>query len=175
MLMDLKKSYAIMMNDLSEVFSSKAIYMPMIAVPVFFALLFPLLTFYISTYNLSGIATRIIGTAEQISSAKVNGAVFMSYFAVYILGPTFMTMPIFTASVIAADSFAGEKERRTSEALLSTPVKNSELLVGKISASLLPTILLTLAVFAIYGSTINYLAFRTHSIRIYSLRLRGPL
>ena len=100
--MDLKKSYAIMMNDLSEVFSSKAIYMPMIAVPVFFALLFPLLTFYISTYNLSGIATRIIGTAEQISSAKVNGAVFMSYFAVYILGPTFMTMPIFTASVIEA-------------------------------------------------------------------------
>ena len=166
MLMDLKKSYAIMMNDLSEVFSSKAIYMPMIAVPVFFALLFPLLTFYISTYNLSGIATRIIGTAEQISSAKVNGAVFMSYFAVYILGPTFMTMPIFTASVIAADSFAGEKERRTSEALLSTPVKNSELLVGKISASLLPTILLTLVVFAIYGSTINYLAFRTFSTYI---------
>jgi ABC-2 type transport system permease protein len=157
--MDLRKSYAIIVNDLSEIFSSKAIYMPMIAVPTFFAIMLPIMTFYISTYNLSGIATRIIGTAEQVSTTAVNGPVFMSYFAVYVLGPIFMTMPIFTASVIAADSFAGEKERKTSEALLSTPITTSELLVGKIVASFLPTVLLTLAVFAIYGSAINYLAY----------------
>src|SRR5271155_2132400 len=128
--MDLGKSYAIMANDLSEVFSSKAIYMPMIAVPTFFAIMLPLLTFYISTYNISGIAKSIVGAAGPIAGASLNGPLFMAYFSVYVLGPIFMTMPIFTASVIAADSFAGEKERKTSEALLSTPVTTPELLLG---------------------------------------------
>ena len=85
----------------------------------------------------------------------------MSYFSVYVLGPIFMTMPIFTAAVIAADSFAGEKERKTSEALLSTPITTSELLIGKMAASFIPAVVLTLAVFAIYGSMINYLAFKS--------------
>jgi ABC-type Na+ efflux pump permease subunit len=63
--------------------------------------------------------------------------------------------------VIAADSFAGEKERKTSEALLSTPVTTSELLIGKMAASFIPAVVLTLMVFAIYGSMINYFAFRS--------------
>ncbi|MDE1767978.1 MAG: ABC transporter permease subunit [Candidatus Micrarchaeota archaeon] len=159
--MDFKKSYAIMANDLSEVFSSKAIYMPMIAVPTFFAIMLPILTFYVSTYNISGIASRIIGTATAVvGTSSIGGPVFMAYFSVYVLGPIFMTMPIFTASVIAADSFAGEKERKTSEALLSTPITIQELLIGKMAASFLPAVVLTLAVFAIYGSVTNYLAYK---------------
>ncbi len=159
--MNIGKAYAIMVNDLSEVFSSKAIYMPMIAVPAFFAIMLPLLTFYISTYNISGIASRIVGSASPIAVGGFNGPVFMAYFSVYVLGPIFMTMPIFTAAVIAADSFAGEKERKTAEALLSTPIKTSELLFGKIAASFIPAVLLTLAVFAIYGSVTNYLSFKS--------------
>ncbi len=158
--MNLRKSYAIMANDLSEVFSSKAIYMPMIAVPTFFAIMLPILTFYISTYNLTGFASHVIGAASPIAGASLNGPLFMAYFSVYVLGPIFMTMPIFTAAVIAADSFAGEKERKTSEALLSTPISTSELLIGKTAASFIPAVLLTLAVFAIYGSVTNYLAFK---------------
>ncbi len=160
--MNLERSYAIMINDLSEVFSSKAIYMPMIAVPSFFAILLPVLTFYISTYNISGVATRILGAAGAIATADaggLNGPVFMAYFSVYVLGPIFMTMPIFTAAVIAADSFAGEKERKTSEALLSTPITTSELLVGKMAASFVPAIALTMLVFLLYGSVTNYLSF----------------
>jgi ABC-type Na+ efflux pump permease subunit len=159
--MDLRKSYAIMSNDISEVFSSKAIYMPMIAVPAFFAVMLPVLTYYISIYNLSGLAAHLVGSAaDLVSGIGPNGQRFMAYFSIYVLGPIFMTMPIFTASVIAADSFAGEKERKTSEAILSTPVTTIELLVGKIAASFIPAVLLTLVVFAIYGSMINYLSMK---------------
>ncbi|MBD3171504.1 ABC transporter permease subunit [Candidatus Bathyarchaeota archaeon] len=35
-----------------------------------------------------------------------------------------------SSSVIATDSFAGEKERNTLEVLLATPLTDSELLVG---------------------------------------------
>ena len=52
--MNVGRSYAILANDLSEVFGSTAIYVPMIAVPTFFAIMLPLLTFYVSTYNLGG-------------------------------------------------------------------------------------------------------------------------
>ena len=86
----------------------------------------------------------------------------MAYFAVSVLGPIFMTMPIFTASVIAADSFAGEKERKTSEALLSTPIRTEELLLGKIMASFIPAVLLTVAIFAIYGFVTNQLALSSY-------------
>jgi ABC-type Na+ efflux pump permease subunit len=65
-------------------------------------------------------------------------------------------MPIITASVLAADSFAGEKERKTAEALLLTPATNEELLVGKILASLIPAVLLTAIVFLIYAGIIDF-------------------
>jgi ABC-type Na+ efflux pump permease subunit len=84
----------------------------------------------------------------------------MQYFAVNILGPIFLTMPILTASVIAADSFSGEKERKTAEALLATPVKVSEMLLGKILASFIPTVVLTVVIFGIYGGIVNLLAYQ---------------
>jgi ABC-type Na+ efflux pump permease subunit len=133
----------------------------MLAVPLFFAIALPLFTFYITLYNAPVLMMRIasITTAPSYLRSLIGSSSLLAYFSVSILGPVFMTMPILTASVIAADSFAGEKERKTSEALLSTPVSMKELLLGKILASLIPTILLTICVFALYGSVVNVLAF----------------
>ncbi|MBO3755371.1 MAG: ABC transporter permease subunit [Candidatus Brockarchaeota archaeon] len=44
------------------------------------------------------------------------------FFTLYILAQFFLIIPVMTSSVIAADSFAGEKERKTIEALLATPI-----------------------------------------------------
>ena len=46
---------------------------------------------------------------------------------VYFFAPFFLIIPVMSSSVIAADSFAGEKERNTLEALLATPLTDSEL------------------------------------------------
>ena len=159
-MMNVRKSYAIAVKDLTEVFSSPSIYVPMLGVPTFFAVALPLLTFYAAKYGAVNIAAKIIGTTAAIPATLPTGnLIFMSFFAVSVLGPVFLTMPIFTATVIAADSFAGEKERKTSEALLSTPVETDELLLGKIMASLIPAVLLTGVVFALYGYVTNWLAF----------------
>ncbi len=160
--MDFAKSYAIAIKDVKEVFSSASIYGPMLGVPLFFAILLPVLTFYVAIYAAPAIASRILPEAV-ITAASVsnpNSLKFMLFFTVNVLGPVFLTMPILTASVIAADSFAGEKERKTSEALLSTSITIPEMLLGKIMASLIPTILLTVGVFALYGTITNALAFR---------------
>ncbi|MEM0124415.1 MAG: ABC transporter permease subunit, partial [Candidatus Micrarchaeaceae archaeon] len=129
-----------------------------IGVPLFFAIVLPVLTFYVAEYAAPGIASRFI-SAVNVHVANVGSFAFMSFFSVSILGPIFLTLPIITASVIAADSFAGEKERKTAEALLTTPLSNFELMLGKILASFIPTVLLTFAIFAIYGITTNYLSY----------------
>ncbi|MGC8478386.1 MAG: ABC transporter permease subunit [Candidatus Micrarchaeia archaeon] len=167
--MDLENSFAIAMKDMREVFTSISIYGPMLGVPLFFAIFLPVLTFYVSEHAAPALASKIFSVALPVaaSSAKqINSASFMAFFSIYVLGPIFLTMPILTASVIAADSFVGEKERKTAEALFSTPVKNSELLFGKMFASLVPTILLTLGVFTIYGAITDMLSYSSFGVYI---------
>jgi ABC-type Na+ efflux pump permease subunit len=155
------KSYAIAIKDLTEVFTSVEIYGPMIGVPVFFAIMLPFLTFYVTQHSAGSVLSKLIATPASIAGISASaGLIFMTFFSISVLGPIFLTMPILTASVIAADSFAGEKERKTSEALLATPVTRSELLLGKIIASFVPTVILTVAVFAIYGYITNYLSLQ---------------
>ena len=64
--------------------------------------------------------------------------------------PLFLLVPFMVANVIAADSFAGERERRTLEALLYTPPTDAELFVGKVLAAGLPGLAASWLGFALY-------------------------
>lgn len=59
---------------------------------------------------------------------------------VHLIAPLFMTLPVMLASVLAADSFAGERERKTLEYLLNSPATDRELVVGKMLAAWLPAL-----------------------------------
>jgi ABC-type Na+ efflux pump permease subunit len=157
-MVDSGKVYAIAIKDLKEAFASLAIYGPMIGIPLFFAFTLPVFTIYVSKYAGPEIVQRIIGVAAAGAAAAYGSSkfLFVQFFSVSILGPIFMTMPIITASVIAADSFAGEKERKTAESLLTTPASDMDLLLGKVLASLIPAVLLTVAVFIVYAAVSNY-------------------
>ncbi len=148
--------YAIAMKDMKEAFSSISIYGPMLGIPLFFAVVLPVFTVYISSYGGAAIAARLFGTAVAVPAGIGKNLLFIKFFAINILGPIFLTMPIITASVIAADSFSGEKERKTAESLFVTPATNIELLMGKILASLIPAFLLTVVVFVLYAGITNY-------------------
>jgi ABC-2 type transport system permease protein len=68
----------------------------------------------------------------------------------YLLAPMFLILPLMTSSIIGADSFAGEKERKTMEALLYTPATERELFFGKMLAAFVPAMLLTVGTFIVY-------------------------
>ncbi|MFV9504333.1 MAG: ABC transporter permease subunit [Oscillochloridaceae bacterium umkhey_bin13] len=55
----------------------------------------------------------------------------------------FLIVPMFLPSLLAAYSIVGEKNRRTLEPLLATPVRDWELLFAKSLGSLLPPLLMT--------------------------------
>jgi ABC-type Na+ efflux pump permease subunit len=70
----------------------------------------------------------------------------------YVFATFFLIIPLMTSAVIAADSFAGEKERKTLEALLYTPTTDLELFAGKVVAPW---------VAAVAVSTVGYVVFVT--------------
>src|SRR6476646_2402661 len=60
--------------------------------------------------------------------------------------------PVSFSLMIALESFAGEKERNTLEALLSTPLSDRALYLGKLLASLIPPLLASYLSMGLYLS-----------------------
>lgn len=58
--------------------------------------------------------------------------------------------PVAGSMAVAAYSVIGEKQARTLEPLLATPIRTFELLAAKVLGSLIPALALTLACFALY-------------------------
>jgi len=78
---------------------------------------------------------------------------------VYFFAPFFLIIPIMASSVMGSDSFAGERERKTIEAVLATPISDSELLLGKILVSFIPAMLITIISFGIYTIVVDVITF----------------
>src|SRR3954452_12103759 len=72
------------------------------------------------------------------------------WFSLYLL------MPVFVPVLISSQAVAGEKERRTLEPLLASPVTAAEILAGKSLTSLVPAIIITWGAFAILCCTVNF-------------------
>ena len=57
--------------------------------------------------------------------------------------PLFLVMPIFLPILMAAQSIGGERERRTLEPLLATPISTLEIILGKSLAAVVPSLVIT--------------------------------
>jgi ABC-2 type transport system permease protein len=76
---------------------------------------------------------------------------------VYLFAGFFLIIPTMVAVVLAANSFAGEKERHTLEGVLYTPVTDTALVVGKIVGAALPAVVVSWVCFAVYTVLVNLL------------------
>jgi ABC-2 type transport system permease protein len=83
----------------------------------------------------------LVGMRQAELGQAIMGQAFSSMF---------LLLPMLLPSIIASYSIVGEKANHTLEPLLATPVKTWELLVGKILAALLPSMLLTWLAGAIF-------------------------
>ena len=69
----------------------------------------------------------------------------------YLLGSIFLLIPTINAMMIALHSFVGEKEKRTMETLLFSPITVKELFIGKVLAAFIPSIIITWVSFFLFG------------------------
>jgi ABC-type Na+ efflux pump permease subunit len=69
--------------------------------------------------------------------------------------PMFLVLPIFLPILLAAQSIGGERERRTLEPLLATPVSTLSIILGKSIAALVPAVLITWIAAALFCAGID--------------------
>ncbi len=69
----------------------------------------------------------------------------------------FMVMPLFIPVLIAAQSVAGEKERRTIEPLLASPLAAWEIVLGKSLAAVVPALGISWFAFAVFAVGVDWL------------------
>jgi ABC-2 type transport system permease protein len=149
-------------KDWREIRRNKEVMVPIIIVPLIFSIVLPLIFSTIPSGQ-SNIGGQVPFPLPDYARAEIRGMegsqVIQYIMLVYILAPIFLIIPLMASSVIAADSFAGEKERKTIEALLATPISDSELFIGKVLVSLIPSMMVTLLAFAIYSAIVDVSMF----------------
>jgi ABC-type Na+ efflux pump permease subunit len=153
----------VVVKDVVAIRRSKAIMLPMMGVP--FVLLVGLpaaMAWFARTRtgpDLSDFLNRLPhGLAQPITRLPdrqqmlvlVNG---------YLLAPLFLIVPLMVSAVLAADAFAGEKERRTMESLLHLPVRDRDLFLAKVLVAFLPSVALSWIGFVAFALVSNVLGW----------------
>lgn len=168
---------AIIKKDLRDIIRSKNLFAVLIIIPVLFSSVIPAAilsaALFLDLEELAGSdAERMIASfmtqlnRESIAFETVEQQ-FVFLFLNYMLPSLFLLVPIITASVVAANSFVGEKERRTLESLLFSPVSVKTLFVSKIIGSFLPSLLVSFASFVLSGIIINSLGYQLYGQMIF--------
>lgn len=162
---------AIIRRDLLAVIRSKGVMLPLIIVPLIFMIVLP------AAFGLlTPVITEIPGAnvpdislfLDQLPPAMLaqfegytEDQMMIVFMLVYLFAPMFLILPLMVASVVAADSFAGEKERKTLEALIYTPTTDLELFIGKVLSAMIPAMVVSLVGFVLYALTANIAAWST--------------
>ena len=173
--MTLENAMLVFSKDWREIRRNWQVIGPLVIVPMLIAVMLPLVIILIPTLiTIPGTSLNIPVTMFEnlplevkLEIAGMNISQQMTYvFLLYFFAPFFLIIPIMASSVLASDSFAGEKDRKTIEALLATPLTDGELLLGKILVSFIPSMLVTILAFTVYSAVVDVAAFTLFGGRI---------
>ncbi len=165
--MNWRTIWTIARKDIAEIGQEKAVWVPMILVPVIFVVILPLAMLVLPTYAPSSSANQLPPALYKQLLAKVPAQMALQLaampqakslgilFAGYLFAPMFLLIPLMMATIIGTNAFVGEKERRTLEALLYSPATDNELFLGKVLAALLPAVAICWASFGVYAVIVN--------------------
>jgi ABC-type Na+ efflux pump permease subunit len=154
-----KRVLALLWKDLREIRRSRgllismaALPMTMLPVPIILVSMAlkssvsdarELLGFYRGTVHLPSGNIRL-----DLVSALVENCIAM-----------FLVMPLFIPVLIAAQSVAGEKEKRTIEPLLASPLEASEIVLAKSLAAVVPALGITWTAFTLFAIGVDWAAY----------------
>jgi ABC-type Na+ efflux pump permease subunit len=149
-----RRILAIIRKDIKEIFVNRQVWMPMLVVPTVLTIILPAILFYGAEYNMSDMK-MILQYMPNFAFIKTEAQKYIFAIINYLFPPLFLIIPIMTSSVIGASSFVGEKERKTLETILYTPITISELLLAKILAIFIPSFVITIISFLTFGISVD--------------------
>ncbi len=167
--MNSRATRAIIRKDLLVVLRTKPVALPMLIVPVLILLALPVVLAILAQYASDPMLqseldmNMMLNNLPDPARESLSGLTIEQQFAylslVYVMAPLFLLIPCIVAVVVAADSFAGEKERRTLEALLYTPLSDLHLFVAKVLSACVPAFVVAVGSFVIYCIVANAAAW----------------
>ena len=161
---------AIVRKDLKVVSQNKGVLIPLIVVPLILMVALPAAAALVPLFEdelgsslqelepfLRGMPAGLRAELSGYNDAQTIVVLILVYF----FAPMYLILPLMVASVIAADSFAGEKERKTLEALLYTPTTDGELFLAKLLSAWLPACAVAWTGFILYALVANLAGWPT--------------
>lgn len=135
-------------KDLTAVRRSKAITLPMILVPAILIIVLPLTLGTLarnaaSDQVASALSSPLLSNLAGPILARPEREQMVVLVLGYLLSPLLLVIPLMVSAVLAADAFAGEKERRTLEGLLHLPITDRDLFTAKVLSAYLPAVAIT--------------------------------
>lgn len=166
--MRIEKAVLVFKKDWVEVRRNWQVILPIVVVPLMISVFLPVVLTLIPSLapeqevSLDGfqeLMQNLPSNIQERLAGMTVSQVMIYVMAVYFFAPFFLLIPLMASSVIASDSFAGEKERKTIEALLATPISDGELFFGKMLVSFIPSMIVTLVSFAVYTIVFDVMAY----------------
>lgn len=162
-----KRIWALVEKDIKDYMKSKYILIAIILLPIALGALVPLQgLLYSGSFKTGETYDSKFGQFfDNILSKTVNGwdtftneakaKVTLGYIMILFVA----MMPIIMTSVIASETIAGERERKTMEALLASPIRETEIVTAKIISSFIPSILATIIAIFSYCIVMDIILF----------------
>ena len=144
-----RSMYAMIHKDFRGVVSNRRLFASLLIVPIVLTVLLPSI-FVIAGHftpddpDLQQMLSLLPESIQESSLEQLIHRMLLNY----ILPVFFLMIPIMTASIMAASSFVGEKEKRTLETLLYAPLTLKEIFRAKVLACFLVSMLVSLISFA---------------------------
>ena len=142
---------ALIKKDIRAIASNKRLFSVLWIIPIVFTVVFP--TIFILTTTLAPLGSNDLQELIYLlpSGAKsgdlrtdIINVIFNNILPVF-----FLLIPIMAASVMAASSFVGEKEKHTLETLLYCPLTLKQIFSAKVFASFILSMFVSITSFAI--------------------------
>ncbi len=142
-----KRIWSLVVKDFKDFTKSKYVLISIILLPIVLGVLVPFQVLlysgsfktgetFGSTFGqfMDNVLSRIVSDWSVLTD-QAKALITLSYIMLIIVS----MMPIIITSVIASETIAGEKERKTIESLLASPLGESEIVTAKIISSFIPS------------------------------------
>jgi ABC-2 type transport system permease protein len=162
--MNVRALVTIVRRDLTVVARSRAVSLPILLTPILIYVVLPVGFGLAAGFMQDGseeirelLAVMPPAFRQEIAGLDPTAQILVWAFE-YAFASLFLLVPLMTSTVIAADSFAGERERKTLEALVYTPVTDRDLYLAKVAAPWLAAMAVALVGYVAYAVVANLVA-----------------
>lgn len=150
--MNWDKVRTVVEKEWRDAFRNKMVLFSLIFMPLLFAVL-PLLMLYFMGLSPEDVSGEDLGPflpyQTYFGLQNPLHVVMVGMASIYTI--IFLMSPLILPMMIASDSIVSEKIQKSLEPLLATPIRVSELLLGKALAAIVPAVLATWLAYGLYG------------------------